>query len=603
MPSMTRSAPAGNDATVVAAVGHQPRRVMTPGSFAAAERLEAFLGDPSDPGSAFGYAPCAAVDDTEEFPSAACARLDAYELPRHYVPARHGGLLISYEEAVQLMRVVARRDLTVAIGHGKTYLGAASVWVAGTAQQAADLGRVIGAGHPVSWGLTERDHGSDLLAGEVTAAPTADGFAVTGEKWLINNATRSKLICTLVRTGNDCGARGFSLLLIDKRTLSDNELTCLPKVATLGIRGADISGFALHGAHVPRTALVGAEGQGLEIVLKSLQLTRTLCAALSLGAADHALRLCTEFAASRELYGRSLLTLPLARQTLAECYADHLLAEALTLMATRTIHVATGEMSIWSAAVKYLVPTHTDEMIVRLRGLLGARSQLLDGYRDGRFQKLERDNAIVSMFDGNTLVNLHSLINQFPVLVRAHRRGVTEHDILTMSADLREQLPEFDAAALSLVSRQGVSALRTLPGATARLAGSGPQFAAAAAAAERLKRASAAVFDELAAYSPTPAPPPEAYDLARRLTLCIAGAACIHIWLHNNIWMRFRENEGGALWQTGDWLTAALARILTRLGHPTDLPTDALVDTLVQQQQRGRLMSLFDCRLAEARKS
>ncbi len=113
-------------------------------------------------------------------------------------------------------------------------------------------------------------------------------------------------------------------------------------MTTHGIRGADISGFALNAASVPRTALIGSEGAGLEIVLKGLQLTRTPCAALSLGAADHALRLCTGFVAERRLYDRSLLAFPMARQTLGECYADHLLAEALSLMAARTIHALTG---------------------------------------------------------------------------------------------------------------------------------------------------------------------------------------------------------------------------------------------------------------------
>ena len=576
----------------------RPKPVAGAASFEAAERLEAFLGDPADPDALFGYAACAAVDDTEDFPTEACAALDAYGVPRYYVPARYGGLLTSYEDAVQLARVIARRDLTVAIGHGKTYLGAASVWVAGTADQARQLGRAITAGVPVSWGLTERGHGSDLLAGEMTAEPTADGFAVTGEKWLINNATRAGLICTLVRTRNGGGARGFSLLLIDKRQLGGTELTCLPKVTTIGIRGADISGFALNAASVPRTALVGTEGAGLEIVLKGMQLTRTLCAALSLGAADHALRLCTGFVAERRLYDRNLLALPMARQTLAECYADHLLAEALTLMAARTIHAATGEMSIWSAAVKYLVPTHTEAMIVRLRRLLGARSQLHDGYQHGRFQKLERDNAIVSTFDGNTLVNLHSLINQFPTLVLAHRRGgPMDHDTLRTCADLHRDLPELDTTALSLVSRHGVGALHALPDAVGALAGLGPHLAGAAAAADQLHRVTQSVFADIGAYTPTPYPPADAYELARRLALCLAGAACIQIWLHN------RVATTGALWSNGDWLTAALSRVLTRLGADADVPTDALVDTLVRQQRRGRLLSLFECRLAEAKTS
>jgi hypothetical protein len=60
----------------------RPKPVATSASFAAAERLKAFLGDPADPNAPFGYAPCAAVDDAEDFPTEACSALDAYGLPR-----------------------------------------------------------------------------------------------------------------------------------------------------------------------------------------------------------------------------------------------------------------------------------------------------------------------------------------------------------------------------------------------------------------------------------------------------------------------------------------------------------------------------------------
>ena len=83
----------------------------------------------------------------------------------------------------------------------------------------ADLAARILDGTQLAWALTERDHGSDLLASELAAAPVAGGFQLTGEKWLINNATRGTLLCLLVRTRPEGGPRGFSLLLADKRRL------------------------------------------------------------------------------------------------------------------------------------------------------------------------------------------------------------------------------------------------------------------------------------------------------------------------------------------------------------------------------------------------
>src|SRR5690606_29254778 len=106
---------------------------------------------------------------------------------------------------------------------------------------------------------------------------------IDGEKWLINNATRGDLVCVLARTGAVGEARGHSLFLVDKHVLPPGSYRCLPKVRTHGVRGADISGIAFTGAEVPADAMVGEPGTGLEVLLKALQITRTLCGGMSLG--------------------------------------------------------------------------------------------------------------------------------------------------------------------------------------------------------------------------------------------------------------------------------------------------------------------------------
>jgi alkylation response protein AidB-like acyl-CoA dehydrogenase len=222
-----------------------------------AEGLDRHLGDPHDPGTEFSYRDAAELDAKEEFPERACAALDAWGLPAHYVPAAYGGALGDYEQLLALIRTMARRDITVAIGHGKTFLGSVCTWVAGEPATALRLGALVRSGAQVSLGLTERSHGSDLMAGELIAEPHGGDYRVSGEKWLINNATRGRLLCVLARTSPVGGPRGFSLLLIDKESLPEGTYRCTPKVPTLGIRGADISGVVFEGAPVDRTAVVG----------------------------------------------------------------------------------------------------------------------------------------------------------------------------------------------------------------------------------------------------------------------------------------------------------------------------------------------------------
>lgn len=570
-----------------------------------AEELEAHLGDPESPDTTFSYTNVLALDEAEEFPSDICRTLEDWRLQDHYVPVEYGGRLSDYETVMQLVRTVARRDLTTAVGHGKTYLGAVCVWVSGNAEQANRLAADIRAGVPVSLGLTERAHGSDLLAGDVVAEPDGNGgWLVTGEKWLINNATRGSLLSLLARTDPKPGPRAFSVLLVDKRTLGSEQFRCLDKIRTHGIRGADISGIAYDRAPIPADALVGAEGGGIEIVLKALQLTRTMCASLSLGAADHALRIAVDFAEERELYGRRLMELPQARQQLAAAAADVLANEALATVAARSVHTLPGELSVAAAATKYLVPTATEAVIADLTRLLGARAFLKGVYAHGMFQKVDRDHRIVGLFDGNTLVNLNSLVNQFRSLVRGRKKHAGDRDGAAAAFDLTMTLPPLEPGRLSLVARHGSSIIDSLPDSVETLrveAARQPALLGALGAAERLLRATDRVHEGMEEYRTVVSDvPPGAYDRARQYALCLAGAACLGLWAHNH--REAAEGRTGDLWRDGVWLWPALDRLLVRLGEPGAGEPDAYPALLEQARamvQRGDLFSLLPLRLRD----
>ncbi|GLF95602.1 acyl-CoA dehydrogenase family protein [Streptomyces yaizuensis] len=593
--------------------------------FSVAQELERLLGDPEDPEAVFSHAHCLELDEREEFPAEICRALESWGLQEYYVPAEYGGRLTDYETVMQVMRVVARRDLTVAIGHGKTYLGGVCVWVAGTEEQARRLAGDIRSGLPVSLALTERAHGSDLLAGDVvgTAADDLDGvndidgidgtedragngggWRLSGEKWLINNATRGSLLSVLTRTRPEGGPRGFTVLLVDKRTLTPGEhYRQVPKIPTHGIRGADISGIVFDGAPVPADAAVGAEGAGLETVLKALQLTRTMCASLSLGAADHALRIALDFAERRELYGRRLVDLPQARQVLAGAAADVLAGEALATVAARSVHTLTDELSVAAAATKYLLPTGTEAVIAELTRLLGARAFLKGVHARGMFQKVDRDHRIVGLFDGNTLVNLNSLVNQFRSLARGWQRGTGDTAGAAGAFDLAGGLPALRPERLTLVARRGSGIMATLPESVAALraeATGRPELKGALGTAERLLAVAGRVHEEMDTYRAVVSDvPPAAFDLARRYCLCLAGAAALGLWAHNR--RAARAGRTGGLWQDAVWLWPVLDRLLVRLGEQDGPEPDAyprLLEQLRAAGAAGELFSLLPLRLS-----
>ena len=157
-----------------------------------AQELESFLGDPRDPSLPFSFARSFAHDEAETLPSEAFAMLTKWGLQQFYIPQALGGRLGSFEQVGSVMRTVARRDMTVAWSHGlNTLFGAMHPWLWGTADQQARVAQAIAKGSCVAIGYGERDHGNDLMEIGVRAEPTHPGYRLTGEKWVISNATRS----------------------------------------------------------------------------------------------------------------------------------------------------------------------------------------------------------------------------------------------------------------------------------------------------------------------------------------------------------------------------------------------------------------------------
>ncbi|WP_367042222.1 acyl-CoA dehydrogenase [Streptomyces sp. Je 1-332] len=538
-----------------------------------AEELTALLDGLTGPGEPFSVEALAALDRAETFPDEACRVLDAFGLPRYYVPVEHGGALDDFSVVMQLLRGVSRVDLTVAAAHGKTYLGAVSTWIAGDSGQAARLGQRIIDGAVVSCALTERHHGSDLLAGEVVGTRTegtagssgvSGGLRLSGEKWLINNVTRADLVTVLARTDEAGGPLGFSLFLVDKEQLAPDQYTDLPKVPTYGIRGAAIGGIAFHDAPLADGALVGRTGQGVEIILKSLHVTRTGCVAMSLGAGDHALGLAARFAArTRTQSGRSLAELPLVRAELGEATATLLLAEATSVVAVRSVHALTGEMSVVSAVAKASVPAYVDDLIARLFHLLGPHGLAGPGDPHGEFAKVERDHRIIGIFDGSSLVNRNALIDQFPRLARAYRKGRWDAAGLAAATTARTAPGPFRTDSLNLISSSGASVVASLPVAAAEvrhLADEGLASEGLADLAARLHATAGRLHEDMAGARFAPrAVPVRGFELAERFELCFGAAAALHLWL------RGAEHAGAGADDT--WLRGCLVKALTDLGE------------------------------------
>ena len=560
-------------------------------TFPAVLDLEAFLGDPRAPDNVCGFARAAEHDEQEAFPEAACARLEEWGFHHYYVPVSCGGRLGSYEQVLFLVRAVARRDLTVAIGHGKTFLGSVCVWVGGSPaqrQRLADI--VLRERGQVSLGLTEREHGSDLMATSVTAEPVEGGYRLRGEKWLINNATRCRAMTVLAAVPRKRRS-ALSLFLVDKKSLAEGSFECTAKNRTLGIRGADISGIRFDDAVVGEDALIGRVGAGLRILLRSLYLTRTCVSGLAMGALDTGLRCVLDFALERQLYGEPVWQIPHVSRTLAECFADTLVADCVAATSARCLNLLPGHARMASALAKYYVPATCERVLDRLSSILGARFYLRAEHWHGVFQRMLRDSRLLGLFDGSSVVNLRALGMMVSSLagLRAQQDQGGETATVGELFALGQPVPQLDPDALAsslasplpyleeldrMVDELGRLAETPDP-ITTRLALLGAQLPPALHELEQRIEAEVSA-DGMAARSF------ELIEYARRYSELTAAVCAIRLWLQQ----RVGADEHFA---SGAWLVVAVQRLV----HPASVETGPEYGRIVDQVGQ-HLRTLFD---------
>jgi alkylation response protein AidB-like acyl-CoA dehydrogenase len=545
-----------------------------PKQYESAERLEQHLGDPLNPQSLISFATAVEQDEREEYPEESCAELNRWGLQRFYIPAHLGGEFTSYEELFALLRTVARRDLTTALVHVMTYVATIPVWVRGNEAQQRKYAKLLGDNERIAIALTEKAHGADVLSNEVEAVKVDGGFLLSGEKWLISNASRSSTITLFARTDERGGPRGFSLFVVEKKSVMASTFEHLPKIKTHGIRGADVGGIAFKNLPVGEDAMIGTAGGGLETTLKSFQVSRTLLPAPILGAADTGLRTTLKFALERRLYGSTVFAIPYVQAQLSAAFTDLLICDCVAIAATRMLHVAPQQMSLWSAVTKYLVPVRIEQQMSELAVVLGARHYLREGHCFGIFQKLLRESATLAAFHVGSYLNL-TLIGQQQRSFAEHSAKHALRDRAEMKSrlasvfDLRAILPVFDPSLLELSNRGQDDLLESLPSALSQVQQLVEQGALEKEVAEDLPR----LLDQLMAevsgqrarvmargegYGNALMQKPEMFAEAKRHCALHGAGACVQMWLHN------REHLG-EFFAGGQWLVLALHRLLQAL--------------------------------------
>ncbi len=218
-------------------------------------------------------------------------------------PQRWGGAQVGYSDYLQVLEILARRWLTVALGVSVHTLSCHALATAGSDEQRDQwLPEMVGGELLGAYCLSEPQSGSDAAGLRTSAVRDADGYRLSGTKAWITHGGVADFYTVMTRTSPDRTA-GITAFLVP----GDAEgLSAAAPERKMGMRGSVTAQVILDDVRVPESHRLGAEGTGFRIALEALDSGRLGIAACAVGLAQAALDVAVEYATQREQFGQPI---------------------------------------------------------------------------------------------------------------------------------------------------------------------------------------------------------------------------------------------------------------------------------------------------------
>ncbi|MBM3569283.1 MAG: acyl-CoA dehydrogenase [Alphaproteobacteria bacterium] len=202
--------------------------------------------------------------------------------------------------------------------------------------------------------MTEPGTGSDLQSVKTSAAADGNHLVINGQKTFITNGQNADLVIVVCKTDTKQGAKGVTLVLVEGDRPGFSKGRNLEK---LGMKAQDTSELFFADVRVPRTNILGGEGQGFYHLMEQLPQERLNIAVGAVAACEAALGWTRDYAKSRTAFGKPIGSFQNSRFVLAELATEIQVARAFVDRCME-LHLA-AKLDVTTAAMAKL---HTTEL-------------------------------------------------------------------------------------------------------------------------------------------------------------------------------------------------------------------------------------------------
>jgi len=274
-------------------------------------------------------------DETEEFPWPIVQELAKVDLCGVYIPEEYGGTGGGVFELCLAVEELCKIDGGIALVLAATALATFPIMLFGNDEQKKKYLPDVAAGKKLAaFALTESGAGSDATAIQTTAKKEGDSYILNGTKCFITNGGEAQIYIVIAMTDKTKGSRGASAFIVEKDT---HGFSFGKKEKKMGIRGSATRELIFNECKIPKDNLLGREGQGFIIALKTFDVSRPGVAAQALGIAAGALEDAINYSRERVQFGQSISSFQAIQHLLADMATEVEASRALIYATARMI--------------------------------------------------------------------------------------------------------------------------------------------------------------------------------------------------------------------------------------------------------------------------
>jgi acyl-CoA dehydrogenase len=346
------------------------------------------------------FAPAAAdYDRSGAFPWANVKAINALGLNAMFIPESYGGAPMSYAAYLGCVREISQACASTGGIWATNFHSMKPLIEFGSDEQKQRLLPVIVQGGLGSLTITEPTAGSDATGMKTRFAPEGDHILVNGAKTFITNGAHADLYLLFGKWSEIEDSRAsISALVLEKGTPG---LKVMREEDKMGLRASSTASLAFENCRVPRANLLGRPGDGLKILLASLNLSRPSIAAHALGIARAAFEDAVAYINERRQSGRRIVEFQGIQFMLADMATGLAQCEAWLWHVARLIDGGATDFGIEASMLKL----RASDLAMRIAT---DAVQLHGGYgycKDYRVERLMRDAKITQIWEGTNQIH------------------------------------------------------------------------------------------------------------------------------------------------------------------------------------------------------